>query len=136
MHKKSLFLSLSGVTIAFANNPNANWLAAMEKAEMDQAIKISPLIILAIGIALFFSLIQRYPKQAVLGCGGLSALAFVIGIFTWFLDFVARHAFVFILLGVLVAFICLIAYMIYTPPSPPKINEEDKDQTNDNNPLL
>lgn len=132
MYKKLLSFLLLSASFLFANETTANWFSAMEKAEREQALKILPLLLLAIGIALFFSLIQRSPQKAVLGCGGFFAIAFILGIFTWFLDFVARHAFVFILLGVLGIFVCLIVYMIYTPPSPQKSDKEDEE----NNHLL
>ena len=129
------FLLLSA-SFLFANETTANWFSAMEKAEREQALKILPLLLLAIGIALFFSLIQRSPQKAVLGCGGAFAIAFILGIFTWFLDFIASHAFIVILLGVILILAGLVVYMIYSPQSPPKSDKEDDDSSDQRNPLL
>lgn len=133
MYKKLLSFLLLSVTFLFANEANANLGSVMANAATNQMIKMFPLFLLAFGIAVFFSLIQKAPQKAMLGCGGFFAIAFILGILTWFLDFIARHAFIFILLGVLGAFFCLVAYMIYTPPSPQKSDDKDDDE---NNPLL
>ncbi|MBP5767594.1 MAG: hypothetical protein J6W51_00535 [Fibrobacter sp.] len=135
MHKIPLIISLAH-TIIFANEANANLGSVMANAATNQMIKMFPLFLLAFGIAVFFSLIQKAPQKAVLGCGGFFAIAFILGIFTWFLDFIARHAFAFILIGIFGIFICLIAYMIYTPPSPQKSDDKDDESSDQNNPLL
>lgn len=136
MYKRLLSFFLLLTSFSFANETTANWFSAMEKAEREQALKILPILLLAIGIALFFSLIQRNPQKAVLGCGGFFAISFVLGIFTWFLDFVANHAFIFVLLGVTIIFAGLVVYMVYSPPSPPKSDEKNDDKSDQSNPLL
>lgn len=136
MHKRLFSIFLLATSFSFANEANVNLGPIMENAATNQMIKMLPFFILAIGIALFFTLIQKHPQQAVLGCGGLFALAFFIGIITWFLEFIASHAFVFIFLGVTLVFVGLITYMVYSPPSLQKTDEEDDDLTDDNNPLL
>ena len=135
MYKRLFSFFLLTASFSFANEANANLGPIMASAATNQMIKMLPLFILAIGIAFFFTLIQKHPQQAVLGCGGLSALAFIIGIITWFLEFIASHAFVFIFLSVTLLFVGLIAYMVYSPPNTPKTDEED-DSTNKKNPLL
>lgn len=47
----------------------------------------------------------------------------------------ASHAFVFILLGVGLVFGCLILFMVFSPPSPPKKQNEYDPQKDKNNPF-
>ena len=105
-------------SLTFANDPNANLGDVMAIAATGQMIKMVPLFILAIGIAIFFSLVQKNPQKAALGCGGFFAIAFVLGVISLFLEFIANHAFLFILLALTLIVVCLVIYMIYTPPNP------------------
>ena len=98
----------------------------MANAATDQMIKMAPLFLLAIGIATFFTLVQKDPQKASLGCGGFFTLAIVLGIFGWFLDFIAKHAFLFIFLALTIVFVSLVAYMIYSPPSLQKPKDEQE----------
>ena len=88
-------------------------------------ISMLPLFVLAAGIAVFFALVQKNPQKA--------AIAFILGFFIWVLNFIASHAFIFILLAVALIFIFLICYMVYSPPTPnrPK-NESDETLDKDN----
>jgi surface polysaccharide O-acyltransferase-like enzyme len=117
MHKIPLIILLAH-TIIFANEANANLGSVMANAATGQMIKMVPLFILAIGIAIFFSLVQKNPQKAALGCGGFFAIAFVLGVISLFLEFIANHAFLFILLALTLIVVCLVVYMIYTPPNP------------------
>ena len=116
-----LILSISLLaTSSFADSPNANLGSIMADAATNQMIKMFPLFIFALGIAIFFSLVQRNPQKAILGCGGFFAFAIILGIVTWFLDFIANHAFLFIILAITLFVIVLIIYMIYSPPTAEK----------------
>jgi len=94
-----------------------------------------PLLVLGLAIATFFILIQKQPQLVFRVSGGLFALAVVLGIVTWVLDFMAKHAFVFILLGVGLVFAVLVAFMIFSPPSPPKQQNDYDPQKDKNNPF-
>ena len=124
---------LLATSFAFANNPNADLAPLMANTATSQMISILPLFVFAAGIAVFFALVQKNPQKAAIGCGGLCAIAFILGFFIWVLNFIASHAFIFILLAVALIFIFLICYMVYSPPSPnrPK-NESDETLDKDN----
>jgi len=116
MNKTIFPFILFTTTFAFANNANLG--TAMANAATNQTIKMVPLFLLAIGITTFFTLVQKNPQKAALGCGGFFAIAFVLGAINLFLEFIANHAFLFILLALTLIVVCLVVYMIYTPPSP------------------
>ncbi len=115
MYKKLLSFFLMASSFAFADNPNANLGPIMADAATGQMIKMFPFFILALGIAVFFSLVQKNPKKAAIGCGGFFAIAFVFGLILWISEIIANHAAVFILFAMAIALACLIAYMIYSP---------------------
>lgn len=115
MYRKLLSFSLLTISTAFANNPNANLGPIMADAATNQMIKMFPLFMLALGIAVFFSLVQKNSKKAAIGCGGFFAIAFVLGFIIWISEIIANHAAVFILFAIAIALACLIAYMIYSP---------------------
>ena len=64
MYRKLLSFSLLTISTAFANNPNANLGPLMADAATDQMIKMFPLFMLALGIAVFFSLVQKKSKKS------------------------------------------------------------------------
>lgn len=105
-------------SFSFAADANSNLGPVMADAAIGQGIKMIPLFVLAIGIAIFFALIQKNPQKAAIGCGGFVAVAMVLGGIAWFLDFVARHAFIFILLAVGMSLGALILFMVYSPSTP------------------
>lgn len=107
----------------------------MAEAAVGEGIRMLPLLMLGLAIATFFILIQKQPQLVFRVSGGLFALAVVLGIVTWILDFMASHAFVFILLGVGLVFGCLILFMVFSPPSPPKKQNEYDPQKDKNNPF-
>ena len=122
--KPTLLLAASS---AFADNPNADLAPLMANTATSQMISMLPLFVLAAGIAVFFALVQKNPQKAAIGCGGLCAIAFILGLFIWVLDFIASHAFIFILLAVALIFIFLICYMVYSPPSPKRPKDEPEE---------
>lgn len=128
-----LLFFLLAASSAFADNPNADLAPLMANTATSQMISMLPLFVFAAGIAVFFALVQKNPQKAAIGCSGLCAIAFILGLFIWVLDFIASHAFIFILLAVALIFIFLICYMVYSPPSPnrPK-NESDETLDKDN----
>ena len=64
MSKKLLSFLLLSVTFLFANEANANLGSVMANAATNQMIKMFPLFLLAFGIAVFFSLIQKAPQKS------------------------------------------------------------------------
>lgn len=72
----------------------------------------------------FFIFIQKKTQKTLQVCGSLVAIVFAVGLVTWILDFMASHPFVFILLGIGLVFGCLILFMVFSPPSPPKKQNE------------
>ena len=107
----------------------------MTGAVVEQGLNMTPLFALAFCIALFFIFIQKKPQKTMQVCGSLVALVFAIGLVTWILDFIASHAFVFFLLGAGLVFGCLILFMVFSPPSPPKKQNEYDPQNDKNNPF-
>ena len=83
----------------------------------------------------FFIFIQKKPQKTIQVCGSLVAIVFAVGLVTWILDFMASHAFVFIMLGAGLVFGCLILFMVYSPPSPPKKQNGYDPQKDKNNPF-
>lgn len=132
-------LSLLKASLACASEAGVNFgqsmATAAANAAIEQWIKMIPLFLLAFGIAVFFSLIRKCPEKAVIGCGGFIAVAALLGLFVWVLDFIAHHVFAFILLAVCLIFGFLFLYMIYSPPSPQKKSDEYDPQDDKNNPF-
>ena len=132
-------LSLLMASLACASEAGENFWQSMApvaaNAAIEQWIKMIPLFLLAFGIAVFFSLIRRSPEKAVIGCGGFFAVAALLGLFVWVLDFIAHHVFAFILLAVCLIFGFLILYMVYSPPSPQKKQDEFDPQGDKSNPF-
>ena len=139
MKKAAVALPLLMASLAFASKAGENFWQSMApvaaNAAIEQWIKMIPLFLLAFGIAVFFSLIRRCPEKAVMGCSGFFAVAALLGLFVWVLDFISHHIFAFILLAVCLVFGFLILYMIYSPPSPPKKQGEYDPQEDKNNPF-
>ena len=139
MKKAVIAVSLLMASPACASEAGENFGQSMAtvaaNAAIEQWIKMIPLFLLAFGIAVFFSLIRRSPEKAVIGCGGFFAVAALLGLFVWVLDFIAHHVFAFILLAVCLIFGFLILYMIYSPPSPQKKSDEYDPQEDKNNPF-
>lgn len=130
-----LLFFLLAASSAFANNPNADLAPLMANTATSQMISMLPLFVFAAGIAVFFALVQKNPQKAAIGCGGLCAIAFILGLFIWVLDFIASHAFVFVLLAVALIFIFLIIYMVYSPPSPKRPSNEQEVPLDKDNPF-
>ena len=82
---------LLAASLAFADNPNANLGPLMANTATSQMISMLPLFVFATGIAVFFALVQKNPQKAAIGCGGLCAIAFILGLFIWVLDFIKRR---------------------------------------------
>lgn len=136
--RKGRLLSLLLLTVAssaFANDANANLGQVMAAAAVNQWIKMVPLFLLALGIAVFFALVQKYPQKAMIGCSGFCAVGLVLGLVVWFVEFVAAHAFVFLLLAIGLVFAGLIIFMMYSPPSAPQKQDEYDSQKDKNNPF-
>lgn len=127
-----LLFFLLAASSAFANNPNADLAPLMANTATSQMISMLPLFVLAAGIAVFFALVQKNPQKAAIGCGGLCAIAFILGLFIWVLDFIASHAFVFVLLAAALIFIFLICYMVYSPPISKPENKPEEPLDKDN----
>lgn len=127
-----LLFFLLAASSAFANNPNADLAPLMANTATSQMISMLPLFVFATGIAVFFALVQKNPQKAAIGCGGLCAIAFILGLFIWVLDFIASHAFVFVLLAVALIFIFLICYMVYSPPISKPENKPEEPLDKDN----
>ena len=83
MFNKLLSFLLLAASFTFADNPNANLGATMANTATGQMIKMLPLFILAICIAMFFAFIQRKPQKGPAGCGGPFAIVFALGIIIW-----------------------------------------------------
>lgn len=83
-----------------------------------------PCLLIGGGIAIFFSLMNKNPEKALLGCGSLCVLGFVIGLLLMVLEFIKAHVILCLCVGGVFFLLCLILFMIYTPPSPPKIQTE------------
>lgn len=132
---KCTFILLLFSSLAFAIEPSPNLGPIMAEAAVSQGIRMLSLLVLGLAIATFFILIQKQPQLVFRVSGGLFALAVVLGIVTWVLDFMAKHAFVFILLGVGLVFAVLVAFMIFSPPSPPKRQNDYDPQKDKNNPF-
>ena len=132
---KALSLLLLASSLASASEAAFNLGRSMADAAIEQWVKMIPLFLLAFGIAVFFSLVRKYPEKAFMGCGGISAIAVLLGLFVWVFDFIAHHVFAFILLAVCLIFGFLIFYMIYSPPSPQKKSDEYDPQDDKNNPF-
>ena len=122
-------------SFSFAASANENLGAVMATAAVNQWIKMIPFFVLALGIAVFFSLIQKNPQKAMIGCCGFVGVALVLGLVVWLLEFVAAHAFVFLLLTIGLVFAVLIIFMIYSPPSVKKAQDEDDSQNDKKNPF-
>lgn len=139
MKKAAVALPLLMASLAFASKAGENFWQSMAPVAANAAIelwiKMIPLFLLAFGIAVFFSLIRRSPEKAVIGCGGFFAVAALLGLFVWVLDFIAHHVLAFILLAVCLIFGFLILYMIYSPPSPQKKSDEYDPQEDKSNPF-
>jgi hypothetical protein len=131
----SLLLASLACASEAGENFGQSMATAAANAAIEQWIKMIPLFMLAFGIAVFFSLIRKCPEKAVIGCGGFFAVAALLGLFVWVLDFIAHHVFAFILLAVCLIFGFLILYMIYSPPSPQKKSDEYDPQDDKNNPF-
>ena len=129
-----LFLLLAS-SFAFSGASNEDLGEIMTGAVVEQGLNMTPLFALAFCIALFFIFIQKKPQKTIQVCGSLVAIVFAIGLVTWILDFMASHAFVFILLGGGLVFGCLILFMVFSPPSPPKKQNEYDPQKDKNNPF-
>lgn len=132
---KISFLLLLSSSLAFAIEPSPDLGPIMAEAAVGEGIRMLPLFLLGLAIATFFILIQKQPQLVFRVSGGLFALAVVLGIVTWILDFMAKHAFVFIMLGIGLVFGCLILFMVFSPPSPPKKQNEYDPQKDKNNPF-
>lgn len=130
--KHIISILLFTTSLAFADNPNADLAPLMANTATSQMISMLPLFVFAAGIAVFFALVQKNPQKAAIGCGGLCTIAFILGLFIWVLDFIASHAFVFVLLAVALIFIFLIIYMVYSPPSPKPENKPEEPLDKDN----
>lgn len=132
---KCAFILLLSSSFAFAIEPSPDLGPIMTEAAVGEGIRMLPLFLLGLAIASFFILIQKQPQLVFRVSGGIFALAVVLGIVTWVLDFMAKHAFVFILLGVGLVFAVLVVFMIFSPPSPPKKQNEYDPQKGKNNPF-
>ena len=132
---KCAFILLLSSSLAFAIEPSPDLGPIIVDTTVSQGIRMLPLLMLGLAIAAFFILIQKQPQLVFRVSGGLFALAVVLGIVTWVLDFMAKHAFVFILLGVGLVFAVLVAFMIFSPPSPPKQQSDYDPQKDKNNPF-
>ena len=55
---------------------------------------------------------SKRPEFAVIGCGGISILALIIGILTTLIDFVKAHSTAFLIVGIIIIFIILIISII------------------------
>ena len=129
-----LFLLLAS-SVAFSGASNEDLGKIMTGAVVEQGLNMTPLFALAFCIALFFIFIQKKPQKTIQVCGSLVAIVFAVGLVTWILDFMASHAFVFIMLGIGLVFGCLILFMVFSPPSPPKKQNEYDPQKDKNNPF-
>ena len=134
MNKILPFLLLAS-SFAFSGASNEDLGEIMTGAVVEQGLNMTPLFALAFCIALFFIFIQKKPQKTLQVCGSLVAIVFAVGLVTWILDFMASHAFVFILLGIGLVFGCLILFMVFSPPSPPKKQNEYDPQKDKNNPF-
>jgi hypothetical protein len=134
MNKILPFLLLAS-SVAFSGASNEDLGKIMTGAVVEQGLNMTPLFALAFCIALFFIFIQKKSQKTIQVCGSLFALVFAIGLVTWILDFIASHAFVFFLLGAGLVFGCLILFMVFSPPSPPKKQNEYEAQKDKNNPF-
>lgn len=132
---KVFSLLLLASSLASASEAAFNLGRSMADAAIEQWVKMIPLFLLAFGIAVFFSLVRKYPEKAFMGCGGISAIAVLLGLFVWVLDFIAHHIFAFILLAICLVFGFLILFMIYSPPSHPKTRDDYDPQQDKNNPF-
>ncbi len=92
-----------------------------------------PCLLIGGGIAIFLSLMNKNPEKAVIGCGSVCALGFVIGLLMMVVEFIKAHVMLCLFIGVAFVFVCLVIFMIYTPPSPPKPkNGNDSTEDKDN----
>ena len=132
---KIFSLLLLASSLASASEVGFDLGRSMANAAIEQWVRMIPLFLFAFGVAVFFSLVRRSPEKALMGCGGFSAVALLLGLLVWVLDFIARHIFAFILLAVCLVFGFLILFMIYSPPSPPKGRDEYDPQQDKNNPF-
>lgn len=114
MHK-TVPISLVIASSSFAADANGDLGSVMAGAAVGQGINMIPLFVLAVGIAVFFALVQKNPQKAAVGCGTFAAIAVGLALITWLFDFVARHAFIFILLAVGLCLGALILFMVYSP---------------------
>lgn len=135
MYRKLSLSTLSLAGLAFAASPNAEMWQKASDAAVNQWIKMIPLFIVAFGISVFFSLIRKNPQKAIIGCSGFVGVAFVIGLVVWLLEFISAHFFVFLLIAIGLFFVGLVLFMIYSPPSPPKVHDEYDPQEDKNNPF-
>ncbi len=94
-----------------------------------------PCLLIGGGIAIFFSLMNKNPEKAVIGCGSVCALGFVIGLLMMVVEFIKTHVMLCLCVGVVFVLICLVIFMIYTPPSPPKTKDENDSIENKDNPF-
>ena len=76
-----LLFFLLAASSAFADNPNADLAPLMANTATSQMISMLPLFVFAAGIAVFFALVQKNPQKAAIGCSGLCAIAFILGLF-------------------------------------------------------
>lgn len=133
--KNFLVLFLLAVPSLFAANSNAELNAVMSKTVIEQGLKMFPLFLLGTGVAIFFTLIQKRPREALIGCSGLCGLAFAIGLFCWILEFIAAHAFAFVILIIILALIAFIVYVVCSSPSLPTIEDDYDPQEDKDNPF-
>ena len=86
---KCAFILLLFSSLAFAIEPNPNLGPIIVDTTVSQGIRMLPLLMLGLAIATFFILIQKQPQLVFRVSGGLFALAVVLGIVTWVLNFMA-----------------------------------------------
>lgn len=96
----------------FANSPLGKQIA---ESSFDNLLsRFFVIILLGAIISAGLSVMSKKPEFAVIGCGGISILALVIGLLTTLIQFVKAHSTAFIIAGIIIIFIiliiCIIAY--------------------------
>ncbi len=96
----------------FANSPLGKQIA---ESTFDNLLsRFFVIILLGAIISAGLSVMSKKPEFAVIGCGGISILALVIGLLTTLIQFVKAHSTAFIIAGIIIIFIiliiCIIAY--------------------------
>ena len=86
---KCAFILLLSSSLAFAIEPSPDLGPIIVDTTVSQGIRMLPLLMLGLAIAAFFILIQKQPQLVFRVSGGLFALAVVLGIVTWVLNFMA-----------------------------------------------